>query len=85
MSYTFSSKYQVDHLSLGMCNVCCRRLTAGCECSRNDDAQVWMAAYLVAENELPTDVPSPDWLEEMYLDHLGWTDEQATRESVRPQ
>jgi hypothetical protein len=44
-----------------------------------------MAAYLVAENELPTDVPSPDWLEEMYLDHLGWTDEQATRESVRPQ
>ena len=49
MTFTFSSKEEIDYAKLGMCPVCGVRFTAGCEHSDTIEAQQWLAAYIVAE------------------------------------
>lgn len=83
MTHTFGSgKITVDYLSLGACDVCGRRLTTECEHSQRIEYQEWYAAYLVSPYELP-ESPSVEWLEQAYLDHADWQDEQATIASAR--
>lgn len=49
MTFTFSSADEVDYAKLGMCPVCARRFTSGCEHSNTMEAQEWLAAYAAVE------------------------------------
>ncbi len=49
MSFTFSNNQEVDYPALGMCNVCGKRFTQGCEHSNTMEAQKWLAAYAAVE------------------------------------
>lgn len=52
MSFTFSSNQATDYPALGMCDTCGIRFTQGCEHSNTQEAQEWLAAYIVAEQPI---------------------------------
>ena len=52
MSFTFSNNQEVDYPALGMCDVCGKRFTQGCEHSNTMEAQKWLAAYVAVETSL---------------------------------
>ena len=51
--YNSLNDIPVDYYEIGMCPTCGRRLTAECEhTSTNEEAQVALAAFVLAEHEL---------------------------------
>ena len=49
----------VNDLELGMCPVCCRRLTAECE-HRTEESEVYYAALILAEHSLAVEKMTSD-------------------------
>lgn len=49
MTFTFSDDHEVDYPALGMCGICGKRFTQGCEHSNTQEAQEWLAAYAAVE------------------------------------
>ena len=54
MSYGYNSlnDTEIDDLKIGLCPVCNKRLTAECGHSTTIESQEWLAAHIVAEQEL---------------------------------
>lgn len=54
MSYGYNSlnDIEIDDLKIGLCPVCNKRLTAECGHSTTIESQEWLAAHIVAEQEL---------------------------------
>ncbi len=54
MPYGYNSlnDFKLDLQEIGMCPICSVRLTHGCEHSQTQESQEWLAAVIVAEQEL---------------------------------
>jgi len=46
--YNSLNGYRINPLEIGICPVCCRRLTSECQ-HRTDESEQWYAALIVAE------------------------------------
>jgi len=95
MPYGYNSlnDTEIDDIKIGLCPVCNKRLTAECGHSTTIESQEWLAAHIVAEQELynerhPADVaqditPDPRTADQIELDR--WQDETtATRGADYP-
>lgn len=54
MPYGYNSlnDTEIDDMKIGLCPICNKRLTAECEHSTTIESQEWLAAHIVAEQEL---------------------------------
>ena len=50
-AYNGLNAHEIDLYEIGVCPTCGRRLTAECEHIDTQEAQEWMAAVIVAEQE----------------------------------